>query len=78
MRSNESQALADETSRILGTAPTDRVPNHLGGIRPAWLWMRSQRYAKRLTLHGLLAAIGFCLIDREGRAVFGRRKADRW
>ena len=34
--------------------PTDRAPIILGEV-DRWLWTRSQRYAKRLTLHGLLA-----------------------
>ena len=56
--------------------PTDRAPTILGEVDLAL----DAVTAIRQTAHAAWppGAIGFCVIDREGRAVFGRRKADRW
>jgi hypothetical protein len=58
-------------------APTDRAPTILGEVD---LLALDAFTAIRQAAHVAWppGAIGFCLIDREGRAVFGRRKADRW
>ena len=57
--------------------PTDRAPTILGEVD---LLALDAVTAMRQAAHAAWPprAIGFCLIDREGRAVFGRRKADRW
>ena len=57
--------------------PTDRAPTILGEVD---LLALDAFAAIRQAAHTAWPprAIGFCLIDREGRAVFGRRKADRW
>jgi hypothetical protein len=57
--------------------PTDRVPTILGEVD---LLALDALAAIRQAAHAAWPprAIGFCLIDRKGRAVFGRRKADRW
>jgi hypothetical protein len=56
--------------------PTDRAPTILGEVD---LLALDAVTAIRQAPHAAWPprAIGFCLIDREGRAVFGRRKADR-
>ena len=57
--------------------PTDRAPTILGEVDLLALVALA---AIRQAAHAAWPprAIGFCLIDREGRAVFSRRKADRW
>ena len=57
--------------------PTDRAPTILGEVD---LLALDAVTAIRQAAHAAWppGAIGFCVIDREGRAVFGRRKADRW
>ena len=57
--------------------PTDRAPTIVGEVD---LLALDAVTAIRQAAHAAWPprAIGFCLIDREGRAVFGRRKADRW
>ena len=57
--------------------PADRAPTILGEVD---LLALDAVTAIRQAAHVAWPprAIGFCLIDREGRAVFGRRKADRW
>jgi hypothetical protein len=57
--------------------PTDRAPTILGEVDLLALDVFT---AIGQAAHAAWPprAIGFCLIDREGRAVFGRRKADRW
>ena len=57
--------------------PTDRAPTTLGELD---LLALDALTAIRQAAHAAWppGAIGFCVIDREGRAVFGRRKADRW
>ena len=56
--------------------PTDRAPTILGEVDLLALVALA---AIRQAAHAAWPprAIGFCLIDREGRAVFSRRKADR-
>jgi hypothetical protein len=57
--------------------PTDRAPTILGEVNLLALdAVTAIRQAAHVTWPP--GAIGFCLIDREGRAVFGRRMADRW
>ena len=61
--------------------PTDRAPTILGE-ETCWLWTRSQRYAKRLRLHGLLARLDSARSIAKaaqssdgGRPIAGRRHA---
>jgi len=57
--------------------PTDRAPIILGEVDLLALdAVTAIHQAARVAWPP--RAIGFCLIDREGRAVFGRRMADRW
>jgi hypothetical protein len=57
--------------------PTDRAPTILGEVD---LLALDAFAAIRQAAHAAWPprAIGFCLIDRKGRAVFGRRKDDSW
>jgi hypothetical protein len=57
--------------------PTDRAPTILGEVD---LLALDAVTAIRQAAHAAWppGAIGFCVIDREDRAVFGGRKADRW
>jgi len=57
--------------------PTNRAPTILGEVD---LLASDAFTAIRQAAHAAWppCAIGFCLIDREGRAVFGRRKDDCW
>jgi hypothetical protein len=57
--------------------PTGRRPTILGEVDLlASDALTAMRQAAHATWPPL--AIGFCLIDRNGCAVFGRRKTDRW
>jgi hypothetical protein len=57
--------------------PTDCAPTILGEISlPALNAATAIREAAHITWPP--RAIGFCLIDSDGRAVFGRQIADRW
>jgi hypothetical protein len=57
--------------------PTDRAPTILGEVD---LLALDASTAISQAAHAAWPprAIGFCLIDREGRAVFGRQMADHW
>jgi hypothetical protein len=72
----EAKPVAQFRIQFFGV-PTDRAPTILGEVD---LLALDAITAIRQAAHAAWppGAIGFCLIDREGRAVFGRRKADRW